>query len=265
MVLSTQSDDIEVVYYNVQCVSDHGLIWVTLLFGYKVVLQITGMVLAFLTRKVKVRGLNESLEVQLVMFITTPIVVVALTLRLVFSDYLNVVGTLYALGVALVGGATLGIIFIPKVTTTRPVYNITLVSVLYNCMCKCTIYVPLGNRPKMLTVSFGTPSWLCKITQMVGLCRNPSGNLIYLSKSHHSTSCSNVTSHRDRSFTTSSLLSNSDPTSSLRSLFKRVSSWIVPVPTVTKYTWIVYSWLATMWNLMSGFCLAIYGKCSSSI
>lgn len=141
MVLSTQSDDIEVVYYNVQCVSDHGLIWVTLLFGYKVVLQITGMVLAFLTRKVKVRGLNESLEVQLVMFITTPIVVVALTLRLVFSDYLNVVGTLYALGVALVGGATLGIIFIPKVTATRSVYNITLVSVLYHCMCMCTIYI----------------------------------------------------------------------------------------------------------------------------
>lgn len=82
------------------------------------------MVLAFLTRKVEVRGLNESLEVQLVMFITTPIVVVALTLRLVFSDYLNVVGTLYALGVALVGGATLGIIFMPKVTTAWTAYNI---------------------------------------------------------------------------------------------------------------------------------------------
>lgn len=121
---STQSDGVEVVYYNMQCVSDKGLIWVTLLFGYKLLFQITGMVLAFLTRKVEVRGLNESLEVQLVMFITTPIVVVALTLRLVFSDYLNVVGTLYALGVALVGGATLGIIFMPKVTTAWTAYNI---------------------------------------------------------------------------------------------------------------------------------------------
>lgn len=100
-----------------QCVSEKGLIWVTLLFGYKLVLQLSAVILAILTHKVQVRGLNESLEVQLAMFITTPIVVVALTLRLVFSDYLNVVGMLYALGVALTGGATLGIIFLPKVTT----------------------------------------------------------------------------------------------------------------------------------------------------
>lgn len=198
MVLSTQNDDIEVVYYNMQCVSEKGLIWVTLLFGYKVVLQITGMVLACLTRKVEVRGLNESSEVQLVMLITTPIVVVALTLRLVFSDYLNIVGTLYALGVALVGGATLGIIFIPKVTTTYPVPIMLILIIIWK---NYTLY------------------------QMVGLCRNPSGNLIYLSKSyHHEISCSNVTSYRDRSFTNSSLVSNSDRTSSLKSLFRRVSS-----------------------------------------
>ena len=102
-------------YYNLQCISESGLIWVALLFGYKVMLQISGMVLAFLTRKVEVKGLNESREVQVVMIITTPIVVAALVLRLVLSDYLNVVGTVYALGVSLTGGTALSIIFIPKV------------------------------------------------------------------------------------------------------------------------------------------------------
>ena len=101
-----------------QCVSEKGLIWVAVLFGTKVLFQISGMVLAFLTRKVKVRGLNESREVQLVMIITTPIVLVALVLRMLLSKYLNVVGTVYALGTSISGVATLGIIFLPKVVKT---------------------------------------------------------------------------------------------------------------------------------------------------
>ena len=100
-----------------------GLYWVAVLFGYKVILQISGMVLAFLTRKIEVRGLNESREVQVVMIITTPLVVVALILRLVFDDYLNVVGTSYGLGTALVTGTTLGIIFLPKVSLLVLLYT----------------------------------------------------------------------------------------------------------------------------------------------
>ena len=102
-------------YYNLQCVSDKGLIWVALIFGYKVLLQISGMVLAFLTRKVQVKGLNESKEVQLVMIVTTPIVVLGMILRLALSDYLNVVGGTYSIGTVIVTGSALGIIFIPKV------------------------------------------------------------------------------------------------------------------------------------------------------
>ena len=56
------------------------------------------------------------------MIITTPMVVVALVLRLTLSDYLNVVGMLYALGISLTGGTTLGIIFLPKVGAYNP-YN----------------------------------------------------------------------------------------------------------------------------------------------
>jgi gamma-aminobutyric acid type B receptor len=108
------SEDVEVVYENLQCVSDKGLIWVAFLFGYKIVFIISGVVLAVLSRKVKVKGLNESREVQVAMIISTPIVITGLVLRLLLSDYLNVVGTLYALGGSLYGGLILGIIFLPK-------------------------------------------------------------------------------------------------------------------------------------------------------
>ena len=86
-----------------------------LLFGYKIIFLASGVVLAILSRKVKVKGLNESREVQVTMIITTPIVITGLILRLVLSDYLNVVGTLYALTSSLYGGLVLGIIFLPKV------------------------------------------------------------------------------------------------------------------------------------------------------
>jgi len=96
-----------VEYYNLQCISETGLYWVAVLFGYKVILQISGVILAFLTRKIEVRGLNESREVQAVMIITTPLVVVGMVLRQVFDGYLNVVGTSYGLGTAIVTGTAL--------------------------------------------------------------------------------------------------------------------------------------------------------------
>ena len=117
---TTQSEGIQVEYYSLQCTSEWGLICVAVVFGYKVILQISGMVLAILTRKVEVKGLNESWEVQMVMIITTPMVMVALVLRLTLSDYLNVVGMLCALGISLAGGTTLGIIFLPKVGAYNP-------------------------------------------------------------------------------------------------------------------------------------------------
>ena len=112
-----QNDDIQVMFYNYQCSSEKGLIWVTILFGYKILFIMSGTVLAFLTRKVKVRGLNESREVQLVMIMITPIAVGSLILRLALRDYLNVVGSVYALSASLSGGIMLCIIFIPKVHT----------------------------------------------------------------------------------------------------------------------------------------------------
>ena len=86
------------------------------LFGHKLILLFSGLVLAFLTRKVEVRGLSESREIRLVMFVTTPLAVGTLILRLVFKYYINTVGATYSLGIAAISLSTLGIIFIPKVS-----------------------------------------------------------------------------------------------------------------------------------------------------
>ena len=53
--------------------------------------------------------------------------------------------------------------------------------------------------------------------QMVKLCKNPSGNLIVLSKYHHQnlSSTNKLAIRRERSPTNTTSLSNLDPTSSL--------------------------------------------------
>ena len=59
---------------------------------------------------------------------------------------------------------------------------------------------------------------------MVGLYKNPSGELIYLSKYHHENIAeSHRSMFRGGSVTSSSFISSFDPTSSLRGFFRSVS------------------------------------------
>lgn len=101
-------------YENLQCVSDKGLYWVALLFGYKIIFLFSGMILAVLSRKIEVKALNESREVQATMLITSPIVMGGLIVRLLLSNYFNVVGMVYGLSSSVYGILVLGIIFLPK-------------------------------------------------------------------------------------------------------------------------------------------------------
>ena len=57
---------------------------------------------------------------------------------------------------------------------------------------------------------------------MIQLCRNPSGDNIYLSKYHHQAmGCTNKLAVKEHSL--NSVSSSFDPTASLRSFFRRVS------------------------------------------
>lgn len=91
-----------------------GLSWVVVVFGYKLILQVATVFLAFKTRNVEVMGLNESKEVRALCVVTTLLTVIVVVLRGTFSDYLNVVGASYALGISTSTAVILTFIFIPK-------------------------------------------------------------------------------------------------------------------------------------------------------
>lgn len=112
-----QSDGVTITYFVEVCYTtppSAGLSWVFVGFGYKLILQVATVFLAFKTRNVEVMGLNESKEVRALCVVTTLLTVIVAVLRGTFSDYQNVVGASYALGISTSTAVILTFVFIPK-------------------------------------------------------------------------------------------------------------------------------------------------------
>ncbi len=102
-------------YYTLICRSDARNIFLGVLYGYKTVLQVIALVFAFTTRKVKVKGLNDSLYIAAAVYITSllwGIIIVSYSL----NEYLNIFATVLSLGLMVGTTSIMGLIFIPKVS-----------------------------------------------------------------------------------------------------------------------------------------------------
>lgn len=86
-----------------------------LLYIHKCVLQICALYLAFRTRKVKVKGLNDAKYVATMVYVVTLVVIVTLVSTFALTEYVNVYAIVYCVGLAISGSLILGLTFIPKV------------------------------------------------------------------------------------------------------------------------------------------------------
>ena len=88
---------------------------VGILHLYKGILQLCALVFAFQTRKVKIKGLNDTKYI--IAFVYTTSIIVAMTFITSFAlyDYINIHAVVYSFGVWLGISAVLGFMFIPKV------------------------------------------------------------------------------------------------------------------------------------------------------
>ena len=91
------------------------------MFGYKLLLQAIGVFLAFSIRKVKIKGLNDSREVSIILYVNSLILFVTILETLILGDYINVDGGVYGLGISTATTILLGFIFIPKVLSMKHV------------------------------------------------------------------------------------------------------------------------------------------------
>jgi len=91
------------------------LIWLSIVFGYKALLQIIAIFLAFGTRKVKIEGLNDAKYIAGIIYVTSIVLAVIFVSFLTLRSYLNSLAAVYSIGFTVAPTLILGFVFIPKV------------------------------------------------------------------------------------------------------------------------------------------------------
>ena len=114
-----QERQVRVDYYILNCQSRSNAYWLSVVYGYKAVLQILALILALKLRKVKISGLNDSREIRRVVYIISGILLLLLIDSFFLTKYLNTYKSIAALGLITGPAAGLGFIFIPKVIVTH--------------------------------------------------------------------------------------------------------------------------------------------------
>lgn len=111
-----QSNGVKIKYSVLVCYRDVGpaLYWKIFIFAYLVVLQILGIMLAFQTRRVKVKSLKDSSFVVANVYISSTVIVVFILATFVLRSYLNVYSTVYACGIFILTTTFLILSFVPK-------------------------------------------------------------------------------------------------------------------------------------------------------
>ena len=123
-------------YFMYICSSTARDIFLGILYGYKMVMQVIALVLAFITRKVKVKGLDDAKYIAAAIYVTSIVLAVVIVATYSLKDFVNAFPTLFCTGFIIGTTSILGLVFVPKVG--RFVRQVTsLVSV---CVC-ARIYI----------------------------------------------------------------------------------------------------------------------------
>ena len=88
---------------------------IAMIFSSVMTLQVCALYLAFQTRKVKVKGLNDAKYAAMVVYITTIMMFIAFITTFTFSNYINAYAIIYGAGLWMGSTVLLAIIFVPKV------------------------------------------------------------------------------------------------------------------------------------------------------
>ena len=102
-------------YYNHVCNSKARGIFLGILYGYKMLLQVIALVLAFSTRKVKVEGLNDAKYIAAAIYVTSIVLAVIIVATYALNDFANAFPALFCTGFFIGTTSILGLVFVPKV------------------------------------------------------------------------------------------------------------------------------------------------------
>ena len=97
------------------CQGQGDIIWIILILVYIALTQLVAVFLAFLTRKVEIKAMNDAKSIAVIIYLTTVIVTIMIICAIVLRDYLNADGATFGGLLLLFTTITLSLLFIPKV------------------------------------------------------------------------------------------------------------------------------------------------------
>ena len=115
MFFLSQEQGIEVQYCVYNCFTPASFPWLITCFLYLALLQFIAVILAIQTRNVKIRILNDSKEVAIIIYFTSFVMIVMLASTFILSDYNNVSDGIFGSSLMVSTSVTLIVVFLPKV------------------------------------------------------------------------------------------------------------------------------------------------------
>ena len=110
-------------YFTHICDSTARDIYLGILYGYKMVLQIIALVLAFATRKVKVKGLDDAKYIAAAIYVTSIVLAVIIISTYTLKGVVNGFAAVFCTGFLIGTTSILVLVFVPKVRGASWLYN----------------------------------------------------------------------------------------------------------------------------------------------
>ena len=104
------------------CTSTSRDIFLGVLYGYKMFLQVVALILAFSIRKVKVKGLDDSKYVAAAIYVTSLVLAVIIVCTFTLQSFINVFAALFFSGFFAGTTVILVLVFVPLVSSV-PQYD----------------------------------------------------------------------------------------------------------------------------------------------
>ena len=105
-------------YYLYVCESSGQVVVYAVLYGYKGLLQCVALLLAFRIRKVKVKGLDDSMYIAASIYVTSIVLAVIIVSTYTLRDYVNAYPAVIGIGLLVGTSVILGLVFVPRVSVT---------------------------------------------------------------------------------------------------------------------------------------------------
>ena len=84
-------------------------------FVYKALLQVVGIFMAFHTRKIKIKALNDSKEITATIYINSIILTLLIITEFGLQTYVDAYAALFGLALLVEATLFIGMVFVPKV------------------------------------------------------------------------------------------------------------------------------------------------------